>query len=127
MKLITKQMEKSIPYFDVDDPCILIDEDTTVHAHYFVGNHDIWVMNYNKEEKAFFGYVYLCPNVKRLMIFSRQQLEDPVTIPMNINGTDVRVPMKWERELYFKPQTLKEVIENEQSGLNKFERLSLFV
>lgn len=56
-----------------------------------------------------FGLVTNPYEEKELGYFYLSQLEETFHMPVNINGVIVRVPVQVERDLYFKPTTLKKL------------------
>jgi hypothetical protein len=101
MKLMTKALLKKLPpiYSTEKTP---LEEKLAVIKFFFPMGRGTWYgIEYNPEEKLFFGYVLspLGSDCDELGYFSLAELES-----VKVHG------LKIERDLYFKPTKLKELV-----------------
>lgn len=101
MKLITKQLEKTIPklYSTENTPT----QEKKVYIHYFIPllNWDWWICEYDKEEKLFFGYANLNdPQNAEWGYVSLTELEDI---------SEAYPACQVERELNFQPTIISQI------------------
>lgn len=96
MKLMTKELEKQIPRLYSQENA---GKDAIVYVHYFhpLSNWDWYGIEYDREERLFFGYVKGFEN--EFGYFSLDELES-----VSVRG------LKIERDLYWTPKPLKEIM-----------------
>jgi len=93
---------------DLGDPY-----ERTVFAHYFgPGSSDWYVIEYDRENDAIHGFTELVPQCGELGWASLQEMEQIcIQIPLKINGTVMaQIPCRIERDDYWTPRTLREVL-----------------
>lgn len=87
--------------------------DRTIFAHYFgPGSSDWYVIEYDCENDAIFGWAELHPGMGELGWASLQEMEEIcILVPLKINNeVVVKIPCRIERDDYWTPRTLKEVL-----------------
>ena len=101
MKMLTKEIENKIPALYAQDGK---GENATVYVKFFnpCGAATWYGTEYDPIERIFFGWATLDGQFGELGYFSLTELEN-ITLPYGL---------KIERDLHFKPCTIKEVKEN---------------
>ena len=99
MKLLTKAIEKKLPALYAQDGK---GTDAMVFAKFFnpCGSATWYATEYDPEEGIFFGHVDLFGDGGELGYFSLEELKS-ITLPFG---------MKIERDKYFTPKPLKEIL-----------------
>lgn len=113
MKLMTKAIEKILskyPIYSQDGKGY----DAKAHCKFFLpGSGWSWyVTEGNKMQNGdweFFGLVVNSYGEKELGYFLLSQLEETFKMNVRINGRIMQMPVKVERDLYFKPTSIKNV------------------
>ena len=113
MKLMTKSIEKILskyPIYSQDGK----GNDAKVHCKFFVpGSGWSWYVTEGTRMKdgdwEFYGLVVNSYGEKELGYFTLGQLQETFNMKVRINGRIMTMPMKIERDMCFKPTTLKDV------------------
>lgn len=88
------------------------------YVKFFCGATTWFATEFDAETGDFFGYVHNAarPQDSELGYFSAQELCQPATCEVLVNGVARRMTLRVERDLHFKPKTLDAAIRELERG-----------
>jgi hypothetical protein len=83
----------------------------TVFAHYFIGNSEWFVLEYNQLEDTIFGFGEILPDMGELGYTSMEELENAVIYGQIVfNGETSSFPIRVTYDTHWQPRSLNECL-----------------